>query len=77
MTEKISNRALISALVSIKNDIDRQRASLAEGENEREDGEVLLEMERAIGEFLSIYRKRFSEDKKLPPIEKLLGPEWI
>ena len=80
MTESISNRAIINALQSIDKDIKSNEASLAQGDMDEEEyadtGEVILEMQRAMGEFLAIYKLRCAQDDALPSVEQLLGKEW-
>ncbi len=80
MTESISNRAIINALQSIGKDIKSCEDSLAQGNMDEEEyadtGEVILEMQRAMGEFLAIYKLRCAQDDSLPSIEQLLGKEW-
>jgi hypothetical protein len=77
MKEHISNSALINAIISINNDIKRQKkyldsADISEDEC-GDEGEALLEMEKAFGEFYSIYKERTKFDSALPRIEDLIG----
>ncbi len=80
MTELLSNRALINALISIEKDIRQHRQSLTDPDIDEEEhanvGETILDMERAMGEFVAIYRDRCSADAKLPSLSKLVGQEW-
>ena len=77
MKEHISNSALINAVVSINNDINRQKKYLDGAEISEDEfgdeGEALLEMEKAFGEFYSIYKERAKADSALPSIEELIG----
>ncbi len=80
MTELLSNRALINALISIEKDIRQHRQSLTDPDIDEEEqanvGETILDMERAMGEFVAIYKDRCKVDSKLPALTKLLGQEW-
>lgn len=80
MTHALSNRALISALVSISRDITVHQAELASPDLDDEEyadmGEAVLEMKQAMSEFLSIYKARLGSDPSLPSVELLLGDAW-
>lgn len=77
MKEHISNGALINAIISINNDIKRQKAVMDSADiledESGDEGEALMEMEKAFGEFYSIYKDRINSDKSLPNIKDIIG----
>ena len=77
MKVNLSNSAIITAIIAIHNDINNQReymksADITDDEYANE-GEALLEMEKAFGEFYSIYIEALKVEPTLPNIEELIG----
>ena len=76
MSEKISNNALILAMLSLNSEIAIQQEYLESGEvPEPEVGDeqdVLADLEQAFMEFVDVYKARARQDKTLPALEELL-----
>ena len=77
MNEKISNNAIIYAILALNNEVDQQRDYLEsddvpEDEHENEE-EILADLEQAFMEFVDLYKTRCKADKELPNIEELLN----
>ena len=79
MNEKISNNAIIYAILALNNEVDQQRDYLESDdvpEDEREnEEEMLADLEQAFMEFVDLYKNRCKADKELPPIEELLNSQ--
>jgi len=77
MNEKISNNAIIYAILALNNEVDQQRDYLESDdvpEDEREnEEEMLADLEQAFMEFVDLYKNRCKADKELPDIEELLN----
>ncbi|HEY5138508.1 MAG TPA: hypothetical protein VIJ25_04230 [Methylococcales bacterium] len=77
MNEKISNNAIIYAILALNNEVDQQRDYLESDdvpEDEREnEEEMLADLEQAFMEFVDLYKNRCKTDKELPNIEELLN----
>ena len=79
MSEKISNNAIIYALLSLNSEVDLQREYLEseevpEDERENED-DILADLEQAFMEFVDLYKNRCKADKELPSIDELLNSQ--
>ena len=79
MSEKISNNALILAMLSLNSEIAIQQDYLESGEvpeNEIDDEQdVLADLEQAFMEFVDVYKARARQDKTLPALEELLSAQ--
>ena len=79
MNEKISNNAMIYAILALDSEVGLQRDYLESDEvsdEEREnEEEVLADLEQAFMEFVDLYKKRSKADKELPSIEELLNSQ--
>jgi hypothetical protein len=77
MTTELSNRAIVAALVSVHGEIARFRMALAaphvSEEQWQDDGEALLELERAYGDLRTVYLSRRTGDASLPALAELVG----
>jgi len=77
MNEKISNNAIIYAILALNNEVDQQRDYLESDdvpEDEREnEEEMLADLEQAFMEFVDLYKNRCKADTELPDIEELLN----
>ena len=77
MNEKLSNNAIIYAILALNNEVDQQRDYLESDdvpEDEREnEEEMLADLEQAFMEFVDLYKNRCKADKELPDIEELLN----
>ena len=79
MSEKISNNAIIYALLALNSEVDLQREYLEseevpEDERENED-DILADLEQAFMEFVDLYKSRCKADKELPSIDELLNSQ--
>jgi hypothetical protein len=79
MAEYLSTGAVLNALVVLDAEIKRQKsrfesANLSEYDLEAE-GEALLEMEKAFGELVAVYKSRLTQDPSLPELGQILGAE--
>ena len=79
MSEKISNNAIIYALLALNSEVDLQREYLEseevpEDERENED-DILADLEQAFMEFVDLYKNRCKADKELPSIDELLNSQ--
>ncbi len=77
MNEKISNNAIIYAILALNNEVDQQRDYLESDdvpEDEREnEEEMLADLEQAFMEFVDLYKNRCKADKELSNIEELFN----
>lgn len=77
MNEKISNNAMIYAILALNNEVDQQRDYLESDdlpEDDRDNEEdILADLEQAFMEFVDLYKNRCKADDQLPPIEELLN----
>ena len=79
MTDKLSNNAIIYAILSLNSEIALQKDYLDSPDlpaEEKDDEEGILEdLEQAFMEFIDLYKTRLKLDKSLPAIEELLQSE--
>lgn len=79
MSEKISNNAIIYAILALNSEVALQQEYLASDDvpKEERDNEqdILEDLQQAFMEFVDIYKDRCKADKTLPSVDELLNSQ--
>ena len=77
MSEKLSNQAIIYAILALNSEITLQKEYLNSTEIEKNEidneADILSDLDQAFAEFIDFYKVRCKRDKKLPSIDELLN----
>lgn len=79
MSEKISNNAIIYAILALNSEVALQQEYLASDDvpkDERDnEQDILDDLQQAFMEFVDLYKDRCKADKTLPSIDELLNSQ--
>lgn len=79
MTEKITNNAIIYAILALNSEVALQQDYLASDDISKEDRgneeDILDDLQQAFMEFVDAYKGRCKTDKNLPSLDELLNSE--
>ncbi len=77
MSASLSSQAIIYAILALNSEIALQKEYLESSDINQEEMEneedILSDLEQAFAEFISVYKTRCKQDKKLPSIDELLN----
>ncbi len=79
MTDKITNNAIIYAILALNSEVALQQDYLASDDISKEDRgneeDILEDLQQAFMEFVDVYKGRCKTDKNLPSLDELLNSE--
>ena len=79
MSEKISNNAVIYAILALNSEVALQQEYLASDDIPKEDRgneqDILDDLQQAFMEFVDLYKNRCKADKSLPSLDELLNSQ--
>jgi hypothetical protein len=79
MNEKISNNAVIYAILALNSEVALQQEYLASNDVPKDDRgneqDILDDLQQAFMEFVDLYKERCKSDKSLPSLDELLNSQ--